>query len=108
MADLLTRLEDAKEGSRELDAEIGQFACDPYAGAEYYCSPPYTASLDAITGLIERELPGVEWDITNVYGMNRAAVGLNIDDGPEFGEGANPALALCIAFVKAMEAQKDE
>lgn len=102
MADLLTRLEDAKEGSRELDAEIGQFAC-----AEYYCSPPYTASLDAITGLIERELPGVEWDITNVYGMNRAAVGLNFEDGPEYGEGATPALALCIAFVKAKEA-KDE
>lgn len=70
----------------------------------------YTASLDAITALIERELPGHYWD---------AAKGMRLKDcGPYWATvycdqddyftktnehpGATAALALCAAFCRAM------
>lgn len=102
--DLLTRLEAAKEGSRELDAEIGQFTGDPYADAEYYCYPPYTTSLDAITGLIERELPG--WTRLSCSD-GWASIWMRKKGLVESIHAPTEPLALCIAFVKAKEA-KDE
>lgn len=130
--DLLTRLEAAKEGSRELDAGIWLFAMhgeageigelkgyDPWDdergwtigthGVWEHELPHYTTSLDAITELKKRELPGWKWTVDEdglVLMWNRKPY-------PESREldvlrGKPPALALCIAFVKAKEAGENE
>ena len=83
-----------------LDLDIG-FA----AGISVSLTLPYTASLDAITGLIARALPGWHWEV----GADRSAMmrkpnrpakrALAIDDICIW-QGVSPALALCEAFCR--------
>lgn len=123
MTDLLTRLEAAKEGDRELDAEIwfrraATSDCPIEQGFEN-CGgvrlrwwrkgsvglwdnelPHYTTSRDAITELIERELPG--WKrLSCSDGMALLWKG---KDTSVTHIAPTECLALCIAFVKAKEA----
>lgn len=65
---------------------------------------PYTSSIEAITGLIARALPGWHWEV----GADRSAMMRNpgewrgaADDICIWGA-ASPALALCEAFCRAM------
>ncbi len=133
MTDLLTRLEQAKEGSRELDAEIhchvhkGQRMTHPKLPRGYTMTdlgnkarnenrarsqfihsdrgpaPHYTTSLDAALTLVP---PNHEWsagnDAENQKGW--AKVGKEVWD-ENFDEyvvvSATPALALCIAALRA-------
>lgn len=46
---------------------------------------------------------GSEWELTTLYGVARAAVDLNGDEGPSYGsnECGSPALALCAAALRA-------
>ena len=73
MSDLITRLEEAAEGSRELDAEISQALMFPtmlrwgdhhwrrgHVGG-WTTLPSFTTSLDAALALAERVLPGSMW-----------------------------------------------
>jgi len=109
--ELICRLESAEEGSRELSYEVWKATED----AVYFDTLPgpectaYTTSLDAITGLIERKLPGCRWSI-------------KVDDGQEGfwahlrnaqphltearyvanADAKTPALAACIALLKAL------
>ncbi len=65
--------------------------------------PRYTASMDAVRSLID---PNDEWELTTLYGVARATVGLNRDhqtSWPGYGEhkGGDPVRALLSAALKA-------
>lgn len=62
--------------------------------------------LDAEAWLSAAEMlvpDGSEWELTTLYGVARAAVDLNSDEGPSYGsnECGSPALALAAAALKA-------
>ncbi|AVA13838.1 hypothetical protein [Sphingopyxis sp. MG] len=63
----------------------------------------FTASMDAVRSLID---PNDEWELTTLYGVARATVGLNRDhqtSWPGYGEhqGGDPVRALLSAALKA-------
>lgn len=116
---LISRLEESTEGSRELDTDLFQaFAGDDwhkaYIRAQEPCgcphdmaveearhyAPRYTTSLDAAIALVERLLPGWWWEID-------AAGNATVFKAPRYvvEHAATPALALCLAALKAMEAK---
>jgi hypothetical protein len=73
------------------------------------CAPRLTASLDAITALIERELPGWDWSTAKSHEHCRANVWRlsPISRGsfpPKHATAATAALAMCAAFCRAMAA----
>jgi len=66
--------------------------------------PYYTSSLDAAIGIIPE---GMEWSLTNLWGIARAAVGLNCDEvHPPFAmrRDGNMVLALLTATLKYIAA----
>lgn len=130
MTDLITRLREAKEGSRELDCDVfcataespfvsyhpdcvmatlGGFA----ARVEIKDIPAYTTDLSAAVALAERVLPGWHWSIRKK------------STNPDFFEGLvtpaawsyaadrfkashdSAALALCLAILTAKEKAND-
>jgi hypothetical protein len=117
MTDLITRLEAATEGSRELDDEIARAMLEAkqpirlmgmsddepsvpvfqYADGSTGTSLRYTTSLDAAVTLIPE---GYDWIVADVNGhvggTPYACVG---DETQHFGE--TPALAFCIAALRA-------
>ena len=68
--------------------------------------PAYTASLNAAVTLIG---DGVEWDMTTLYGVARASVGLNLNKGPHYGKhyGALVPMTICAAALRARAALKE-
>lgn len=135
---LITRLEEAAEGSRELDAEIAtrfgwvherripefrspkwwppmemetkeQTSAYAYARAN---PPPVTSSIDAALALAERLHPCWSWSVgQNVHHKYWLAYALALDDDrssfqPTEGMAKTPALALCIAILKANHKDK--
>ena len=110
---LLERLEQATEGSRELDdtieREIVGFNPDrlptqwPMVGDD---TPHYTTSLDAALTLVD---PEWRWDVRGVFNQQQTKrVGLcrivtgDIGNIREYeAEARTPALALCIAALRA-------
>jgi hypothetical protein len=127
-ADLIARLEAAEHGSRELDARI-MLMLRPELGVAPYTQPDigfwrarggyrtvevraphYTTSLDAITTLIAEKLPG--WSGTaDIVRSDRADGKFSAEVRPlaaEIGEdvegnGKTSVLAVCIAFLRAIE-----
>jgi hypothetical protein len=114
LSELIERVERAEGPDREIDGRIWKIA-DP-AEFDHFCtlsSRPevfaehYTASLDAIVGLIERELPG-EWSISvdaRIPGWfawieNDQHVATHAE-----GVGATKALAVCAACLRALSAR---
>lgn len=63
-----------------------------------------TASLDAAIALCERVLPG-EGIVLETHGKNRAGIGVS---GKYPSSGATPAIALCLATLRALAAQGKE
>ena len=112
---LAERCEKAMEPDREIDWCI--HAAILNWPAEIKPRQPgdaeYTASLDAITALIERELPGLGWRIAGQDehgGKPYAQIRWPIQNQiwrQEIAHAATPALALCAAFCRAM-AEKAE
>lgn len=133
MTDLLTRLENAKEGSRELDAlivaELNDAMVTPYPpradygpgnqwqfwsrdgkhflgneSAPRFKIPHYTTSLDAALTLV----PGGDWhwQVRQDPSCYRAAMISGKIPDIKFVRGAapTPALALCIAALRARSA----
>ena len=112
-APLISRLEEAKEGSRELSNMIllalgwrerggrarflTHFAVSP-DGAEipWGDHPDPSRNLQAAVDLVPEGLP---WDMESA-----GIVEMGTDNGPVEGIAATPALALCVAIIKAMEA----
>lgn len=106
MRELIERLEKATGPDRELDEAIHAATNKPLrAGLRWGNIPNYTASIDAAVALTERVLPDVGWSVaTNRIDRRRVArlwTG-EIDDGKAHA-GASPAIALCLAILKAME-----
>lgn len=108
MSNLTQRLEAATCGERELDAELAfrfmpGFVRGRSNDAAY--APSFTTSLDAALALVERCLPGWRWAV-GVYGTGYQAA---LDSGGVFNqfhsEAPTPALALCLALIRALEPQ---
>ncbi len=121
MTNLLARLQAATQGSAELDAAVlraagwkparargfGGYWRDPVDGV--LRSPPkVTTSQDAIDALIEAR--GWEWYRA---GKMITGVAMGVNPKPDAGLGEtqwfrhpSAPLALCIAFVRALEAQE--
>lgn len=104
MDDLIARLEKATAPSRRLDAEIIAVikggAPEDYE-ATSWALPRLTESLDAALTLVPEGCDAA----VHVYpdGCGNAHV-YRMDDPPsEMAEGRNPALALCIAALKARQ-----
>lgn len=130
---LITRLEAASGPDRELDAEIAfatRHPVNPAYVREYAISgakmnptlspiqnyllensPHYTSSLDAAIALAERVLPGWHWSVYDTDGTIANNASAQVEP-PEFtfnvsdGVGKTPALALCIAILRAVSEQK--
>lgn len=70
----------------------------------------YTASIDAVVALIERELPGWMWSLSGDTGEYDAC--LSTEDGrflisediERYGEGPNGAIALLLGALRALDA----
>lgn len=132
MTDLIKRLEEAEAGSRKLDALIakemgwsvhnarrnglwvipfGEYeTCDPDA---MFRLGDYTTSLDAALALAERVLPGWGWEISHDDCIGNYYAWVVKDfylRGPQEhlrGIQETPALALCIAILKATDTGRE-
>jgi hypothetical protein len=67
----------------------------------YTTMPPLTASLDAITALIEREFPDRLWTVLRFAFGAKAAIDPTLGT-VIFADAETPALALCAVFCRAM------
>ena len=95
-ADLIAALEKAEGPSRELDAEIRKHVPGDYL-------PAFTASLDAALTLVPDRRA---WEIKSTYwsaDKRPAACVVRPDGVRRYGLGATPAIALCIAALRAMD-----
>lgn len=102
---LLERLEKAEGPSRGLDMDLGNTLGEPMI-------PRYSASLDAAVALCARVHPTGLWSVL-VFQHEPSTVylaevdGLCLWEGQDFdGKASTPALALCIAVVKAKLAEQ--
>lgn len=114
MTSLLPLLQSATVGSRELDDAVLRVAgwefepgTDGYLGVwivpngkRHVFTPQPTRSLDAIVALIEAR--GWAWDVESASDEFGALAHVS---GHIWGRAVTPPLALCIAFVRAVEAQ---
>ncbi len=135
LSDLIERVEAATGPDRGLDAEIlwhirpDRFAqlywaaslgrpqpleTMPRSGMGWVSvtrfAPLYTKSLDDVRTLID---PADEWEVSTIYNIARAGVGLNRDhqtSWPGHGENAaaDPVLALLAAALKARALQEKD
>jgi len=84
---------------------------DRFAGADTEPIPYYTASIDAALALVERKLPGAEYDITTLYGVAHVDLPLNYSDqSSECGRRADGSVPLAIltALLRALESQEQD
>lgn len=128
MKDLIERLEVAEAGSRELEreVEIALFGGEPSLAPDRVFRKdglgfgytqgfaPYTRSLDAALALAERVLagpsvcgrPGRLHNIAQLFNGRWEAKTYRVSDGSSHeAVGAAPALALCIAILRAKDAE---
>lgn len=105
MKELIAKLEAAKEGSRQLDHEIAvaveKYKEPPVTALDTdWWTPHYSTSIDAALTLVPKS-----WDKTcrEVGGECNASVGPPRAPDIE-SSGATPALALCIASLRARAA----
>lgn len=106
-SELMARLEGASEGSRELDISLALETTHVYgfdSEREIDAYPHPTTSIDDALTLAERVLPG--WDF--IVGRTNGGLTIHAQVGPgEMQFGNTPALALCIAVLRAKEPQPD-
>jgi hypothetical protein len=129
MADLTSlseRVEGAGGPNLALEAEIwcavNGYTFDQFDGAgiryrdaagryrhEAGAPPPYTASLDAALGLVDRVLPGAGWQVETIaFGSRYGALVIRPHEvGYHEATAATPALALISALLKALS-EKDQ
>lgn len=128
LSELRERVEGASGEDRDLDGFIEAFfATGEYGevlpakgGMVVYRSPGphspgqgrfevaehYTGSIDAALALVERMLPGAEYEITTLYGVAHVTLPLNFtDDLSQSGrrDDGNVPLAILSALLRALE-----
>lgn len=100
--DLISRLEKAKGPNYALDKEIWDLVVEPFPESYRLKPPAYTASLDAAVGLVPEKAK--KWSVSGgLDGKWGATVDLGFSHGlvgADF-KGHTPAIALCIACLKA-------
>jgi len=112
---LIKKLEAATEGSRELDAEVAVAAgldkdtmCSMYLDwvrlnnanmINGHPGPHYTTSIDAALTLVPEGV--AHWMIRSPKPWAKIWLHYDNTDNETYGDGATPALALCIAALKA-------
>ena len=99
---LAERCEKAMEPDCQLDLQLVSAAIGERWQLGTDTVPRYTASLDAITALIERELPNVTGIIPLTSGDEAWLWPKNGNPKGWRCNAATPALALCAAFCRAM------
>lgn len=99
MNDLITRLESADGPDRELDAMIQHRITSGVGCGAAQDAPRYTASIDAALTLVP---DGWDWEL---YPREAALIHPDLPGADVFADAATPALALCIAALRAH--QKD-
>lgn len=120
LSDLITRVESATGPDREIDAAVAEVVLGwrPYQVADFISStawfakdgertvevPLYTASIDAVEALIRREMPAFSIVVSGPRSDGRFWG----EVGRGYAEAATPALALLLAFLRAVEARKTE
>jgi hypothetical protein len=111
LSDLIARVKAASGGDREIDLDIARMMGvtvmrqrDDDTGADEYTHWHYTSSIDDALTLLPG---GYEYELTNLYGVARASVGLNCDPGPFYGsnEGGSMPLALLAAILRARQTE---
>lgn len=112
---LLTRLEAASGGDRDIDRELEhQFVGVPRPPAGMQMAHPsrFTDSLDRAVGLVEKMLPGWRWVVHNP--RSGLSYGASVSDPARGGivavaeKGiASAPLAVCAALLKALIAQAE-
>lgn len=117
-AELIARLEAAEVGCAEMGHDVWvmvtgeSILSDDRPASERYplvrdgardgsCIPPVTTSLDAALALAERVMVGDKWEF-GVTGYEVVTANL----AGFIGVAKTPALALCIAILKALEAKQ--
>lgn len=108
---LAERLAGATEGDSELDYIIARMLGldgGPFIEGDDE-APEFTASIDAALALVDRLLPGAEYELTTMYGVARVSLPLNGSFGPSYGndETGNVPLAILRALVAALLAQAE-
>lgn len=121
MMDLIARLEVAKVGSRELDAELmrivpgsqvvghfGDYEWRSDGTGVWRSLPVPTKSIDAALGLAERVLPGWLWSVGTSDDGSAISVldDLNASGGFAEARAHTPALAMCISILRAKLAEE--
>ena len=111
---LITRLEEAAEGSRELDAEISQALMFPtmlrwgdhhwrrgHVGG-WTTLPSFTTSIDAALALAER------LGLTRKWNLWQGSVSGYVAqfEGDEYSAAPTPALAFCLAILRTNHKDK--
>lgn len=73
--------------------------------ADWWKVPSYTASVDAAMSLARHILPGMEHELTDLYGVAR--VTLHHDAGPFYGSSEINSLpiAICLAALSALQSR---
>lgn len=122
-ADIIARLEKAGEADRELDFDIAMRLNRPFGAWESFQkydaafpaytrrdAPAYTASIDAALELVPEEANSHGYELQR--GLVEAFVSRNnVKAGHWYAGGehpTSPAIALCIAVLKARAAISDE
>jgi hypothetical protein len=96
------RLLDAKEGSPDLDRDLSKFVLGEASLS------PLTRSIDCALGLVEQMLPDYAWSIESSRQFPGHAWLYppdNVHDIVFEAKGASPALAVCLAAVRALQAK---
>lgn len=119
---LITRLEEAKGPDRELDADICGALLDAQVkrrreilpsyvyhtgDGEWSLIPAYSASLDAALSLAERVLPGCGV-MLNIGSRVEVAVWPVSPAPAAFALAPTPALALCLAILRALAVKEGQ
>lgn len=119
-SDLITRLSKLEGPDREVDANIWKtIDVDHFAGAEttakmrstmkYLSAPYYTESMDDAATFARRLWPNCTFQIEDHPEQSRVGIALNRYDGDlnhAEATAAKTPLALCIAILKAKEAEE--
>lgn len=101
---LAERCEKATGPDREIDFDIDVARHAPKRIRGFQALAPYTASIDAITALIERKLPRWSWSasLSETRKFAQADLGRSYPTNRRVTtEHKTPALALCAAFCRA-------